>query len=122
LREERLGWKGGVKLSKGYRLVRTVDHPNKSKHGGYVAEHRLVMEKTLGRILLKTEVVDHIDGNILNNSPENLRIFSSNGEHLRETLKGKCPKWSENGIESLRDKVWKGLGQRMKARSKASTL
>ena len=100
-REQRLGWKGGIKVVAGYNYVRTPGHPNRSKHGGYVAEHRLVMEKHLGRYLLKTEVVDHIDGNIQNNDISNLRVFPSNAEHLRETLAGKCPKWTEDGKKRL---------------------
>ncbi len=99
--EERHDWKGGVKLMKGYRYVRTPGHPNGTKHGCYVAEHRLVMEETLGRYLTTVEVVDHIDGNILNNDPSNLRIFASNGEHLAATLKGQCPDWSPDGLKAL---------------------
>jgi HNH endonuclease len=96
-REQRNDWKGGVKIVKGYSYSRTPGHPLASKYGNYVAVHRLVMEQTLGRLLLKTEVVDHIDGNTQNNSPENLRVFQSNAEHLRVTLVGKCPNWSEDG-------------------------
>jgi hypothetical protein len=101
LREQRIGWKGGIKVVKGYYYARTPGHPNASKHGSYVAVHRLVMEKKLGRYLLPTEVVDHIDGNPANNHPDNLRVFASNGEHLRTTLKGKCPQWSEDGKARL---------------------
>jgi len=54
-----------------------------------VLEHRLVMERKLGRLLRPEEVVDHIDGLTLHNAPENLRLFESNAEHLRETLAGK---------------------------------
>jgi hypothetical protein len=55
------------------------------------------MESILGRYLTKKEVVDHIDGNKLNNHPDNLRLFESNGSHLSQTLKGKVPKWSKAG-------------------------
>jgi hypothetical protein len=97
LREERIGWKGGEKLAKGYLLRRVLDHPHKSRHGGYVAVHRLVMEEKLGRFLLPSEVVDHIDGNIRNNDLSNLRLFASNADHLRATLTGRCPEWTDNG-------------------------
>ena len=96
-RHEQPMWKGGVKIVKGYSYQRVKDHPNKSKHGGYVAVHRLVMEEKLGRYLLPTEVVDHIDGDTQNNHPDNLRVFASNAEHLRVTLAGRCPKWSAEG-------------------------
>lgn len=59
-----------------------------SDYHGYVQEHRLVLEKHLGRFLLPTEVVHHIDGNHANNDISNLQLFSSNGEHLKATLRG----------------------------------
>lgn len=114
LREERIGWAGGMKLMKGYEYVRTPDHPNGTKYGSYVGVHRLVMEQKLGRFLLKTEVVDHIDGNIRNNHPDNLRVYASNTEHLRDTLKGRCPNWTDDGKRRLREarsqprRMWKG--------------
>ena len=49
---------------------------------GYVWEHRLVMAKHLGRPLLRTEVVHHIDENKANNDLSNLMLFKSQAEHL----------------------------------------
>lgn len=114
LRENRHGWKGGVKIVKGYYYARTPGHPHASTHGSYVAVHRLEMEKKLGRYLLPTEVVDHIDGNPANNHPDNLRVFESNAEHLRVTLRGKTPNWSDSGKDRLNHsrrqprRTWKG--------------
>ena len=105
--EERHDWKHGQKIMKGYIYQRSPNHPHGTKHGCFVALHRLVVERKLGRYLLPSEVVDHIDGNIQNNHPENLRVFSSNGEHLSVTLKGKCPKWSEEGKRRLAESVKK---------------
>lgn len=104
-REERQGWKGGIKVVKGYEYSRTPGHPHSSKYGNYVAVHRLVVEKHLGRYLTRTEVVDHIDGNTRNNCIENLRVFENNAEHLRQTLNGRCPKWSEDGKRRIREAV-----------------
>jgi hypothetical protein len=97
LQHERQGWKGGVKVVKGYSYQRVPGHPNASKHGSYVAVHRLVVEQHLGRYLDPSEVVHHLDDNPQNNSIENLQVFSNNGEHLRHTLIGKQHNISDTG-------------------------
>lgn len=90
-------WTGGRVHDKyGYVLVYAPNHPYRRKNNK-VAEHRLVVEKELGRFLKPREVVDHINGVKDDNRPENLRVFPSNAEHLRATLKGRVPKWSEEG-------------------------
>ena len=45
--------------------------------------HRQVAERILGRPLQEGEIVHHIDGNKLNNDPENLMILPSQAEHAR---------------------------------------
>lgn len=49
----------------------------------YAFEHRLVMEKKLGRRLKPNEIVHHVDGDVKNNNPVNLELFNSQAEHLR---------------------------------------
>lgn len=49
----------------------------------YQLEHRWVMEKFLNRLLSKTEVVHHINGDKTDNRIENLELFSSKSEHMR---------------------------------------
>ena len=66
----------------GYKTIKTENHPYKNKRG-YVYEHRLVMEKHLGRYLKPEEVVHHIDRNKLNNIINNLQLFKSTNEHTR---------------------------------------
>ena len=46
-------------------------------------EHRIIAEEMLGRKLRRGEVVHHIDGNKINNTPENLMVFPSQAEHAR---------------------------------------
>lgn len=83
------------------QVTAPADHPHARERAGrkalIVSEHRLVMEQTLGRYLLPSEVVDHVDGLTLHNSPENLRLFASNAEHLTATRKGLAPQHTQAG-------------------------
>ena len=72
---------------------------------GRVLEHRLVMESVLGIGLGANDVVDHIDGLTLHNSVSNLRVFASNGDHLRETLAGRPKQISASGRDRIRERV-----------------
>jgi hypothetical protein len=72
-------------------------------------EHRLVLEQKLGRYLLPSEVVDHVDGLTLHNSPENLRLFSSNAHHLAETKAGCAPNLSEAGRRNTGKRTDRGI-------------
>lgn len=74
-------WRGGQKMPDGYKYIWCPSHPNATKEG-YVAEHRLVMENSIGRLLDRKEVVHHADGNKLNNSPANLVLMQSTGKHF----------------------------------------
>jgi len=105
-------WKGGrCKDADGYILVYTPGHPHARKRGSsppvYVAEHRLVMEKHLGRYLLPTEVVHHVNNVNDDNRVENLEVFQSNADHLRHELAGRCPKWTEEGKARIREGLQK---------------
>lgn len=58
------------------------NHPAANSQG-YVREHRVVMEKHIGRFLTGVEVVHHIDGNTLNNDISNLQLFRNHSEHMK---------------------------------------
>lgn len=82
-------WNGGRTADKaGYLLVKVATHPHRSR-SGYVREHRLVVEASLGRFLLPTEVVDHQNFVVDDNRRENLVLYPTNGEHLRATTSGR---------------------------------
>lgn len=99
-------WKGGKYLVGRYWYVYSPDHPYTTKRHG-VAEHRLVMEKKLGRYLDPSEVVHHVDGDGSNNHPDNLVVFQTNADHLRFELNGKIPNWTPEGKERIAQGVLK---------------
>lgn len=72
-----------------YIGVYCQDHPRRTKQG-VVYQHILVAEGKLGRTLKPGEFVHHIDFDKHNNSPENIIVFASNGDHARFHRLG-CP-------------------------------
>lgn len=66
-------WNGGILHCMGYIMIKTPHHPFKNTRG-YVMEHRLVMEKEIGRYLEPTELVHHINHIKTDNRIENLKI------------------------------------------------
>lgn len=65
----------------GYVLVDLrTDDPGTDKRGR-IYEHRLIMQRRLGRPLSKPEVVHHIDGDKRNNHPDNLEVMPTGWHH-----------------------------------------
>ena len=115
-------WKGGVTYRSGYKFIYSPNHPFKNGIG-YVREHRLIMEKHIGRYLNPTEVVHHINKVRDDNRLENLELLSCSKEHrkfhptrpagwnhsedtkqiLRELRLGKSPS------QATRDKISKSI-------------
>lgn len=77
--EKHWRWKGGRNKQGQYYKILCRDHPFANK-SGHVYEHRLVMEKKLGRYLQPSEEVHHIDGNGFNNDPDNL-MLTTHSQH-----------------------------------------
>ena len=80
----KMRWKNhnAFHYTNGYKVIKVFNHPF-ANNRGYIYEHRLMMEKKLGRYLQPIEIVHHIDNNKLNNKIENLKLFSSTNEHTQ---------------------------------------
>jgi len=88
--EKAHNWKGGrIKGHGGYIHIRKINHP--FNVDGYVREHRLVMEKMIGRYLESYEQVHHINGIKDDNRPENLQLMVTN-PHLGRVVCPYCKK------------------------------
>ncbi|QBX32539.1 hypothetical protein [Pseudomonas phage PA1C] len=73
------------KIINGYRALYLPEHRQaiaNPKMFGWVYEHRVVGEDTLGRPLYDDEEVHHLDENKLNNHPENLLILPQS-QHMK---------------------------------------
>lgn len=99
-------WKGGrLVRPNGYIMVYAPDHPTvlaaeaRAKATGvrfskrHVWEHRLVMERMLGRYLLPHETVHHKNGVRDDNRPENLELWSKRQQPAgqRDGESAHCP-------------------------------
>lgn len=95
----------GLKADGEMRLIENVDNEygyNVIKCGGKkIYRHRIISYTYLGLDLKNTkQQVDHIDGNKLNNSIDNLRVVNHQQNHFnRTTAKGYC--WNK------RNNKWK---------------
>ena len=83
-------WKGGkIKTLDGYILIKKWEHPFCNKNG-YVYEHRLAIEKQIGRYLKSEEFCHHVNEIKNDNRIKNLMLFKNGGYHLAFHRWGHC--------------------------------
>jgi hypothetical protein len=105
-------WKGGRrKASNGYIIIWSPNHPGAIQIGNskYMLEHRLIMEKKIGRYLRPKEVVHHINGIRDDNRLENLELTTSSNNiarsnSTREVTDSYRKKHSQKASQIPRDK------------------
>ena len=73
-------WKGGRRMRGEYVCLYSPEHPLKDKNN-LVAEHRLVIEKHIGRYLKLSEHCHHLNKIKTDNRPENLMAFKTQSAH-----------------------------------------
>jgi hypothetical protein len=85
-------WKGGTTMRRGYVLEIAHGHPSiEGTKRRYVLQHRLVMEKMIGRYLEADEHVHHKNGIKSDNRPENLELWAKAHPHgARLTERAHC--------------------------------
>jgi hypothetical protein len=102
IRKHRSNHKGGTLNPAGYKMIYQPSHP-RANQGGYVFEHRLVIEKKIGRYLLRSEHIHHINGVHDDNRIINLELLTHSQHMTRTLLCTKCPLIKEN--HSLRKEL-----------------
>lgn len=81
IKRRRMGYKSRKVIF--HRQFKTLGYVLVRKNGSYQRRCRLVLEESLGRKLLPTEIVHHINGNKEDDRPENLYLYDSIKQHTQ---------------------------------------
>ena len=92
-------WKGGKIIHQGYVYIRAQDHPYAKN--GYMQEHRLVMEKKLGRFLKPQEIVHHMTHDTMDNRIENLMLLNQSKHATGHNLE----RWREYRMKQQKKSI-----------------
>jgi transposase len=99
---EHHSWQGGRIIdSSGYARVKVPEsdrHLADGTRAGYMMEHRLVMARKLGRRLLKSETVHHVNGDKRDNDPGNLQLRQ--GKHGKGAV-FRCASCGSHDVEAV---------------------
>jgi len=107
---ENPNWKGGRSMSgEGYVLIKTEK--------GYRKEHRLVMEKHLGRQLSKDEVIHHLNGIKTDNRIENLVLTT---HHVHGKIHGGSEESKKRQSKVIKEIRSKRFWSKNKSKNKLS--
>lgn len=69
--------------SNGYVLLRVGADDRRADVRGYAYEHRVAAESKLGRPVLASEEVHHVDGDRANNAPGNLEVLTRSEHRVK---------------------------------------
>jgi len=74
-------WKGGI-INDGFGYIKILKPEHPLNNNGYVLEHRLVIEKKIGRYLKRDEIVHHKNRNKSDNRIKNLELLTKKEHDL----------------------------------------